>query len=162
MFGVQAVVDHVAGAAAAFFGGLEEIDQGAGPGRGAGEERFDAAEHAGDVEVVAAGVHGGLFDVVEVSVHLGFGGGIVEACFLFETESVNVCSKEDSWTGAIAVDAYETCAANVGFDLDRRAMLLVQCFEFRDNARGCFFLKGTKLGVAVEVLVELFVRFEIG
>lgn len=56
MRGVQAGVDHRAGAGAALFGGLEEGDERAGPEGAGGEEGGERGESAGYVHVVAAGV----------------------------------------------------------------------------------------------------------
>ena len=103
----QAVLQHGLGAAAAFFGGLEDKLDGASPG-GVLHEQCRGAEQAGGVAVMAAGVH-----------DAGGGGGVGEAGGLGDGQRVHVGAEADAAVrGAAGDGGNDAVAAHVGDEGD--------------------------------------------
>jgi len=143
---VQAVVDHGPGALARLFGGLEDEQQRAAPG-GAGRGQFRrGAEQAGDVHVVAAGVH--HRDVGAVGVLRAPGARVRQAGLLKHREPVHVGPQEHHRTGPVGEHADHAGAADAGDDLIAEASQ-----AFRDDARRPV-LGERELRMSVQVTVE--------
>ena len=154
-FGVQAVVDHGLGAGAALFVGLEEDNEGAGPGELDADELLGGGEEAGDVHVMATGVHDGFYNAVRVA-H-GHFARVGEAGLFFYRQRVHVCAQENGFAFAIAEDAGEAVSADVVVDFEAGVQ-----FMKVGSSEGCgFALLEGEFGVGVEVFVEVFVRDEV-
>ena len=109
-------------------------------------QHLGGAQLAGDVEVVAARVHGVLLDAVAVLHHLG--GGVRQAGLLLDGQAVEVGAEQ--YGGAFTVLENPHHAAT---DLVGRVAELV---ELAGDLREGLGLQHGQFGVLVELLVQRF------
>ena len=153
---IKAIVYHRLRARPALLSRLENQHQSPRPLLASGNQGLGGSQQAGNVHVVAAGVHDGLVDAVGIS-H-AFLAGVREAGALFDREGVEIGSQEDRGAFvAVAQDGRDAVAAYAGFDVE----VAGDGAELRDAAGGGFFFLVGEFRVGVEVLVEVFVFVEL-
>jgi hypothetical protein len=153
---IEAIIDHGLRAGPALLSGLENQHQRPRPRLAGRVKSFGRSQQAGNVHVVAAGVHHGLLDAVGVG-H-AFLAGVGEAGAFFDREGVEVGAQENGWAAAIVQEGGNTMTTNTGLDFE----VAGDGAELGDAAGGGFFFLVGEFWVGVEVLVEVFVFVELG
>ena len=143
---VQTVVQHGAGTAKEFVGGLAHPHHGAAPALAHAHEHVGRANQAAAVQVVAAGVHDGHLLATRV-----LGRDLarkVQAGVLLDGQRVGVAAQHDGGPLAVAQQAHHAGAAHLGTDL------VAQLLQLARQARAGLVLLERQLGHAVQVLVQ--------
>lgn len=144
--GVEAVVDHGAGAEDPLLGRLGDQDQGAGPVGLARRQLAGRADQGGDVHVVAAGVHDGLLG--PVGIDLTGGRGVGQAGVFQQRKAVHVGADHDGGPVAVLQHRDDARAADAGGDL------IAEGAQFLRHAGGGLDLHARQFGVAVEMIEQ--------
>jgi hypothetical protein len=143
----EAGVDHSLGPAARLFRGLENRDDRSLPVCALVHEPLQGPEEAGDVDVVAAGMHDRY--VLAVLINTAGSAGVVQSCRLFYGQAVHVRPQQDCPARPVREDADNTGDADAGVHGETQGMKMLS-----RNPGGPVFLKG-KLGVCMQVPVQL-------
>ena len=114
--GVEPVLDHRLGAADALLGGLDDEHDGARPAVLHRRQLLRGADHRGDVNVVAAGVHDRRLDPVDPD--LADLRGIRQAALLLDRQAVHVGADQDGRPGPVAHHPDDAGPADALGDLD--------------------------------------------
>ncbi len=144
---VEVCRHHRLGAGHDLLGGLDDEDEGARPPVAHRGEAAGGADKAGDVGVVAAGVHHRMFGAGAVL--LAHGRGVREAGLFLHGKPVHVGAEQDDGARAVAQHAHHAGPADLLGHLHA-----LYCAQLLRHAGSGVHLDEAKFGVAVEMIVQ--------
>ena len=139
----QVVFHHDPGADDALLGGLADQHQGAGPLLPLRRHQPRRTHQAGNVDIVAAGVHHEC--LLPGVIHLLCPGGIGQAGLFLQRQTIHVRAHHHQWPRPVLQQGHHPGAADTLGDLEPRLA------QFRGQARSGLDLHAGQLGILVEM-----------